>query len=295
MQHTESAWVNSERMQRVRAGLAHAAALIAGVMLGVVVLEGQSRGPRPQPTPPTTSAPQTPAPARPLGIAPGPRQPTPAPVGPVDRTPMPRPVRPEASAPSSQQRGHGRLFQPHELGMLEGPDREAWQRPDLIMDALGIGDGSVVADLGAGGGWFTVRLARRVGPNGLVYAEDIQPQMIEAIQRRVSREDLKNVSAVLGSADHPALPKDRLDAALMVDTFHEVTDRQSLLTNVRAALKPGGRLGIVEYRTDGGGPGPSREERMPSQQVIRAAEAAGFRLVRQEQFLPYQYMLVFTR
>jgi len=262
-----------------------------GVMFGLAVLDAQGRGPRPQPP---TTAPRTPPPARPLGIAPGPRQPASAPAGPADDSPLPRPARPDA-ATSSQQRGHGRLFQPHELGMLEGPDREAWQRPDLIMDALGIGDGSVVADLGAGGGWFTVRLARRVGPNGLVYAEDIQPQMIEAIQRRVSREDLKNVSAVLGSADHPALPRGRLDAALMVDTFHEVTDRQSLLTNVRAALKPGGRLGIVEYRTDGGGPGPSREERLPAQQVISAAEAAGFHLVRQEQFLPYQYMLVFTR
>ncbi len=179
--------------------------------------------------------------------------------------------------------------------MLEGPDREAWQRPDQIMDALGIGDGSVVADLGAGGGWFTVRLARRVGPNGVVYAEDIQPQMIEAIQRRVNREGLRNVSAVLGAADHPALPPARLDAALMVDTFHEVEDTRSLLTNVRAALKLGGRLGIVEYKSDGGGPGPSREERMASAQVIRAAEAAGFRLLRQEHFLPYQYLLVFTR
>jgi ubiquinone/menaquinone biosynthesis C-methylase UbiE len=179
--------------------------------------------------------------------------------------------------------------------MLEGPDREAWQRPDLIMDALGIGDGSVVADLGAGGGWFTVRLAKRVGPNGVVYAEDIQPQMIEAIQRRVQREGLRNVSAVLGQADHPALPAGRLDAALMVDTFHEVEDTRSLLTNIRSALKPGGRLGIVEFRTEGGGPGPAVEERMPSQQVIRAAEAAGFRLVRHEQFLPYQYLLIFTR
>ena len=113
--------------------------------------------------------------------------------------------------------------------MLEGPDREAWQRPELIMDALGIGDGSVVADLGAGGGWFTVRLAKRVGPNGVVYAEDIQPQMIEAIQRRVQREGLRNVSTVLGAADHPSLPRERLDAALMVETFYEVEDRHSLL------------------------------------------------------------------
>jgi ubiquinone/menaquinone biosynthesis C-methylase UbiE len=179
--------------------------------------------------------------------------------------------------------------------MLEGPDREAWQRPEQIMDALGIGDGSVVADLGAGGGWFTVRLAKRVGPNGVVYAEDIQPQMIEAIQRRVQREGLRNVATVLGAADHPSLPREQLDAALMVETFYEVEDRLSLLTNVRSALKPGGRLGIVEYRADGGGPGPPVEQRPPSSQVIRAVEAAGFRLLRQEQFLPYQYLLVFTR
>ncbi len=200
-----------------------------------------------------------------------------------------------APAPTTQQRGHGRLFAPQDLGMLEGPDREAWQRPDLIMDALGIGDGSVVADLGAGGGWFTVRLAKRVGPNGVVYAEDIQPQMIEAIQRRVQREGLRNVSTVLGAADHPSLPRERLDAALMVETFYEVEDRHSLLTNVRDALKPGGRLGIVEYRTDGGGPGPPLEQRLPPAQVIRAVETAGFRFLRQEQFLPYQYLLIFSR
>ena len=208
--------------------------------------------------------------------------------------PVSRPNRPTTTQ-ASPQRGHGRLFQPHELGMLEGPDREAWQRPDQIMDALGIGDGSVVADLGAGGGWFTVRLAKRVGPNGLVYAEDIQPQMIEAIHRRVAREGLGNVVPVLGNADNPALPPSSVDAALMVDTLYEVENRQQLLTNVRDALKVGGRLGVVEYRSDGGGPGPAPEERMPSQQVVRAAEAAGFRLLRHEQFLPYQYLLIFVR
>jgi SAM-dependent methyltransferase len=243
-----------------------------------------------RPSPPPADA------ARPLGVAPAPapRPATPAPATPS--TGLPRPNRPGSSPQqTSSQRGHGRLFQPHELGMLEGPDREAWQRPEQIMDALGIGDGSVVADLGAGGGWFTVRLAKRVGPNGLVYAEDIQPQMIEAIQRRVQREGLRNVETVLGAADHPSLPRAQLDAALMVETLYEVEDRQSLLTNVLSALKPGGRLGIVEYRPDGGGPGPGRDQRLPSQQVIRAAEAAGLRFVREEQFLPYQYLLVFTR
>src|SRR3970040_2316849 len=99
------------------------------------------------------------------------------------------------SSGAAQPPPHGRLFPPSELGLLEGPDRDAWQKPDQIMDALGIADGSVVADLGAGGGGFTIRLARRVGPNGVVYAEDIQRQMIEAITRRVQREGLNHVRA----------------------------------------------------------------------------------------------------
>ncbi len=257
-------------------------ATLAALLLASLPLHAQQPRPReadPSPRTGSVAAPRTPAvPAQPRPVPPQ----------------LPRQARPAPPAPAAEQRGHGRLFQPQDLGMLEGPDREAWQRPDQIMDALGIGDGSVVADLGAGGGWFTVRLAKRVGPNGVVYAEDIQPQMIEAIQRRVDREKLLNVSTVLGAADHPALPPARLDAALMVDTFHEVVDTRSLLTNVRAALKPGGRLGIVEYRTDGGGPGPAPDERMAAAQVIRAAQAAGFRLLRQEDFLPYQYLLVFT-
>ena len=85
----------------------------------------------------------------------------------------------------------GHLFPPANLGLLESPDRDAWQKPEQIMDALGIAEGSKVADIGPGAGWFTIRLARRVGPNGLVYAEDVQRQMLEATRRRVSREGLK--------------------------------------------------------------------------------------------------------
>jgi len=203
---------------------------------------------------------------------------------------------PAGQRESQAQRGHGRLFAPQDLGMLEGPDREAWQRPDQVMDALGIAEGSMVADLGAGGGWFTIRLARRVGPNGLVYAEDIQPQMIEAIQRRVQREALKNVTTVLGSADNPGLPAAQLDVALMVDSFHEVEDTLTLLTNIRGALKPGGRLGIIGFRTDGGGgPGPPIEERIDPAQVVRAVEAAGLAFASRDLSLPYQYLLVFVK
>src|SRR6187455_2296318 len=92
-----------------------------------------------------------------------------------------------------QSPAHGRLFPPEDLGILESPDRDDWQQPDRIMDALLIADGSTVADIGAGGGWFTIRLARRVGPNGRVYAEDVQTEMIQAIERRMAREGLEKI------------------------------------------------------------------------------------------------------
>ena len=110
-----------------------------------------------------------------------------------------------APAPSGTARQR-RLFPPQDLGLLAAPDRDDWNKPDLIMDLLGIADGAVVADLGAGGGWFTTRLARRVGPNGLVLAQDIQEQMIEAINRRVQQDGLTNVRTVLGTPTDPKLP-----------------------------------------------------------------------------------------
>jgi len=116
-----------------------------------------------------------------------------------------------------------KLFPPQDLGLLSAPDRDDWSKPDLIMDVLGIADGAVVADLGAGGGWFTIRLARRVGPNGLVYAQDIQPQMIEAINRRVQQEGLTNVRTVLGTPTDPRLPGG-LDAVLIVDAYREMDE-----------------------------------------------------------------------
>jgi ubiquinone/menaquinone biosynthesis C-methylase UbiE len=194
---------------------------------------------------------------------------------------------------SAQRARHGRLFPPEDLGILEGPDRDAWQKPEQIMDALGIADGATVADLGAGGGWFTVRLARRVGPTGLVYAEDIQPQMIESIRRRVGREGLKNVQTVHGTATDPRLPAGRLDAILMVETYSEVEDPVALLGNVARALTARGRLGIVEYKSDGLGPGPALDHRVDERRILAAAAQAGLRLIKRETFLRYQYMLVF--
>jgi len=200
-----------------------------------------------------------------------------------------------AAAQADKGKPKSRLFPPQDLGLLAAPDRDQWQNPDLIMDALAIFDGAAVADLGAGGGWFTLRLARRVGPNGIVYAEDIQPQMVEAITRRIQREGLTNVETRHGTADDPRLPAGRLDAVLIVDAYHEIENPIGLLHNVARALNAHGRVGVVDFMPGCGGPGPSLDERAQPDAVIRAAEAAGLRLQAREAVPPFQYLLVFVK
>jgi predicted methyltransferase len=195
-----------------------------------------------------------------------------------------------------------RLFPPQDLGLLEAPDRDDWNKPEQIMDAVGIADGAAVADLGAGGGWMEIRLARRVGPNGVVYAEDIQPEMIEVINRRMQHEGLSNVRTVLGSktGTDPRLPTG-LDAVLIVNGYGEMDDRlvpekiHTFLKNVALSLKPQGRLGIADFLPGGGGPGPAAEDRVNPDNVIRAAEQAGFKLQTRENVPPFMFVLVFTK
>lgn len=197
-----------------------------------------------------------------------------------------------AQAPAQH---HRKLFPPENLGMLEAPDRSQWQKPEQIMDALNIAENSRVADIGAGSGWFTIRLAQRVGPGGVVYAQDVQPEMLLATRRRVQREGLRNVETRLGVGTSPNLPAGALDAVLAVDTYPEVDvdDRVMFLKNLAAALKPAGRLGIVNYKPGRGGPGPD-EGRVDSASVETDARAAGLRVLARQN-LPYQYLLVLSR
>ncbi len=210
-----------------------------------------------------------------------------------------------AAAPGAAQSPPGQasrqtLFDPTDLGLLESPDRDIWQKPDQVMDALGIADGSKVADIGAGGGYFTIRLARRVGPNGVVWAEDVQLVMLEAIKRRVAKDvakDIRNVITVKGTSSDPMLPANSVDAALILETYQEVfQDGNPLLflQNVRKALRPGGRVGIIDYKKGGGGPGPDGPRPDP-EAVIATAEQAGLRLIRREAFLPFQFFLIFVK
>ena len=204
-------------------------------------------------------------------------------------------------AQTSPAQRHGRLFPPTDLGLLEVPDRAAWQKPELIMDALRIAEGDWVADIGAGGGFFTVRLARRV-VNGRVFAQDIQQPMLEAIKRRVSREGLRNVETRLSSepsAGNPLLltnlnlPAAALDAVLIVDTYQEIEepDRVAFLRGLAQTLKPNGRIGIVNYKPGRGGPGPEPQRRIESAIAEAEARNAGLRVIDRAN-LPFQYLLV---
>jgi SAM-dependent methyltransferase len=187
-----------------------------------------------------------------------------------------------------------RVFQPVDLGLLEASDRDEWQKPDQIMDTLRIAEGSTVADLGAGSGWFTIHLARRVGPNGIVYGEDIQAPMVDYISVRARRENLPWVRPILGTTTDPRLPAG-IDAILIVDTYHEVEDPVTFLRNAARSLKPQGLIGVVDFLPGGGGPGPAPEDRPDPQAVIEAAEKAGLQLDKREDFPPFVFLLVFEQ
>jgi ubiquinone/menaquinone biosynthesis C-methylase UbiE len=195
------------------------------------------------------------------------------------------------AAASAAQKSRVRPFPPLNLGVLEGADREQWQKPDQIMDALKIADGSVVGEIGAGGGWFTVRLAHRVSQNGIVYAEDIQKEMLEAIRRRVQREGLTNVRTILGTTKDSRLPHG-LDAILIVGAYHEMENPVAVLKDAAESLKPQGRIGIVDYSPGAGGPGPDPDQRVDRETVIKGATAAGLQVIAQEPVPPFMFMVI---
>jgi len=161
--------------------------------------------------------------------------------------------------------------------------RDAWQRPADVLDALEIRAGSVVADIGCGNGYFTRHLARRVGPGGLVYAVDIDPQTLDAVRRWAEQEEISHVRIVHGEPDDPRLPAAVLDAALIVDTYHEFTRPDEMLGKIYSALKPGGRLGIIDREVEAEGSRASyrRRHRIPRELVQEDAARQGFRFVRE--------------
>lgn len=165
-----------------------------------------------------------------------------------------------------------------------GPARDKWQRPQEVMDALGIRAGTAVADVGCGSGYFAFRLAQRVGPQGKVYAEDVDEEEVAGIRRRAQAEALTQIQPIVGAADDPRLPAASLDAILVVNSYHEWREYDKMLQHLSAALKPGGLLAIIDGVAE---PGKPRAEyysrhRMPEEIVRGDVAREGFRFVRKE-------------
>jgi arsenite methyltransferase len=196
--------------------------------------------------------------------------------------------------PVMHERDGHRVFNPVYTFALEGDDREEWQRPEELMDALQIGPGSRVADVGAGSGWFTERLARRVGPSGVIYASDVQPEMISKLRERVAQLELANVRIIEARYEDARLPPAASDVVVFLHVYKEISERVPYMKRVLPALAPGARVAIVEFEPDAGGRGPPRKYRLARTTVISELEHAGYRLVQEHDFLPRQYFLVFA-
>src|ERR1700759_1397001 len=178
------------------------------------------------------------------------------------------PVQPPATAPPSHP-----TSTPYsgDLSIFEEAGRDQKLQIDRVMDTLKLHPGSNVADIGAGGGWFSVRAARRVSPGGTVFAEDINPHAVDAIHDRAVKENLPNIAAVLGTPDDPKLPANTLDAVLMLRVYHEIAHPPTLLASLRSSMKPGGLSGVIDP------PGHGDDHGINSDVVIAEVQRSGFR------------------
>jgi SAM-dependent methyltransferase len=174
---------------------------------------------------------------------------------------------------------------------FDDPSRDAWQKPEQILDALNLGPTARVADLGAGTGYFSVRIAKRL-PEGKVFAIDIEPEMLRYLSERARREHLSTVIPVVANEETPNIPEP-VDLILVVDTYHHIDDRIAYFNRLRKSLNPGGRLAIVDFKMESP-EGPPPEHRVSAEKVTEELKAAGYSLVAAQSFLPRQYFLVFT-
>jgi ubiquinone/menaquinone biosynthesis C-methylase UbiE len=177
--------------------------------------------------------------------------------------------------------------------VFDDPGRDAWQKPAEVIAAMTIRPGMMVADIGAGTGYFTVYLSRAVGPEGTVLAIDPEPDMVKHLGQRAHKDGLGNVLPVLGMFEDPFLPRGRVDRVLIVDTYHHIDDRLDYFGRMRRDMAPGGRLVVVDFHKRPLPVGPSPEHKLERDTVVYEMQKAGWRLDGEIKSLPYQYVLIF--
>jgi ubiquinone/menaquinone biosynthesis C-methylase UbiE len=178
---------------------------------------------------------------------------------------------------------------------LVRPEREAEEQPEKALDALKLKPGMVVADIGAGVGYMSLRMAKRVGPSGKVYANDLQPEMLAKLNENAAKAKITNVVTVLGDVADPKLPANTMDLVLLVDVYHEFSQPQQMLRKIRETLKPDGRLVLLEYRAEDPNVPINPEHKMTVAQVKAEIEAEGFVLQPVIETLPRQHILILTK
>jgi ubiquinone/menaquinone biosynthesis C-methylase UbiE len=199
-----------------------------------------------------------------------------------------------AQAPPDQHAVHQLHSDPKAyIAALEDPKRDAYQKPHEVIQALGLKEGEVVADIGAGSGYFTIRLAHHVGNSGRVYAVDVSPDMIRHLHTRVRDQRLLNILPILAAADDPLLPQP-VDRFLFVDVWHHIENQAGYLALIKKQLKPGGQVVMIDFHRRELPVGPPLGMKIAREDLLKQMQTHGFQLVKEHTFLPYQYFLVFT-
>lgn len=180
------------------------------------------------------------------------------------------------------------------IGMLEDPQRDAYQKPHEVLTALGIKQGEMIADIGAGSGYFTFRLAHHAGENGKVYAVDVNPDMILHLNRRIRELKARNVVSILAAADDPLLSDHSVNRFFFCDSWHHIRAQTKYLSLVRKMLKPGGEVIMIDFHKRKQPVGPPLPMRIAREDLLQQMESNGFHLKQEHTFLPYQYFLVFV-
>ena len=180
------------------------------------------------------------------------------------------------------------------IAMLENPARDAYQKPHEVVMSLGLKEGETIADIGAGSGYFAFRFSHHVGDNGRVYAVDINPDMIVYMNRRIRDMKVKNVVTVLAAPDDPLLMDASIDRFFICETWHHIENKTQYLALMKKMLKPGGQVIMLDYQQKDLPIGPPNEMKVAREDVIKQMQAAGFKLEKENTFLPYHYVLIFT-